>query len=292
MLQRKLKLNLIIKISIIIFISISLMFIVEFIAEATLYSTGHLRTVVFQPNIPTQQTPHYLQENRIRYEAFQKKYPDLPFDVVVALVNANVDFDWYEYIQEVKDPYCYLSLVNKNFSLPKDFTPSDLVQVNGGGTLREKASESYINMRDDAKKENLTLVLRSSFRNYYSQVQSFNDIAVARGYTAALRQVAKAGHSEHQLGLSIDVFHKRYEGGLSSHMRFEDTKEFKWMIQNAHKYGFILRYPENMIDIHGYTYEPWHWRYIGVGAATVMFDKGIMTFEEYYGRYLDPRIHR
>jgi len=276
----------------ILFILIILSFCIgaDTVTEATAYCCDYKQNIFAESNVSSRHIPHFLLVNKSRYDAFQNENPNLPYDVVVALVNANVDFKCYENIQEVKDPYCYLALVNKNFSLPKDFTPSDLVQVNGAGTLREKASESYINMREAAKNENLTLVLRSSFRNYHSQVQSFNIMVERYGYTSALSQSAKPGHSEHQLGLSIDVFHKRYEGGPSSHMHFQDTKEFEWMIHNAHRFGFILRYPKGMKHIHGFVFEPWHWRYIGVDAATVMFDEGILTFEEYYGRYLDPRI--
>ena len=93
---------------------------------------------------------------------------------------------------------------------------------------------------------------------------------------------APAGASEHHTGLCVDVVddaHKDYE--LSQN--FEDRPAFEWLSKNAHKYGFILRYPKDKIDITTYDYEPWHYRFVGVYAATYMYENDL-TLEEFLGK--------
>ena len=92
---------------------------------------------------------------------------------------------------------------------------------------------------------------------------------------------ARAGFSEHQTGLAIDIL--TYNVTLSN---FEETDAFKWLSSNAYKYGFILRYPKGKEDITGYEYESWHYRYVGVEIATQIFEEDI-TFDEYYAYYLE-----
>ena len=91
----------------------------------------------------------------------------------------------------------------------------------------------------------------------------------------ALTCSAKPGHSEHQTGLAVDV-----EGENKDYDNFEDTKEFIWMKNNAHRFGFILRYPKGKEHITGFKYEPWHYRYVGIETATKIFKQNI-TLEEY-----------
>ena len=92
---------------------------------------------------------------------------------------------------------------------------------------------------------------------------------------------ARAGHSEHQTGLAIDI------ADLSlDYDNFEITKEFKWVKENAHKYGFIMRYPKGKFHITGFKYEPWHYRYVGIDVAKKIKEAGI-TFDEYYAYYVE-----
>ena len=91
---------------------------------------------------------------------------------------------------------------------------------------------------------------------------------------------ARPGHSEHQTGLAVDVM-----GSNNDYDEFEKSIEFSWMKENAHKYGFILRYPKGKENITGFKYEPWHYRYVGLITATRIFKENI-TLEEYYNKYL------
>ena len=92
---------------------------------------------------------------------------------------------------------------------------------------------------------------------------------------------ARAASSEHETRYAIDVadFYDKNDS-------FKDTESYQWMLNNAHKYGFILRYPNNKTDITGFKYEPWHYRYVGVEVATEIYNQKI-TFDEYYMMYLE-----
>ena len=232
-------------------------------------------------------TSNYFFGFETRYNNFHKKHQDLPIEVIVHLVNANVDIEGYSDPKEVTDPYDYLVLMNKNFVLPSNFRPSDLRNLNGGrGRLREAAANAYNEMRDEAREEGLSFIVMSSYRSFYTQRRIFNNSVSRAGLARALMQIARPGHSEHQTGLAVDILHRSNVSTLRS-ANFQDTEEFEWLTQNAHRFGFILRYPEGMEDLHGYIFEPWHWRYVGEEVATFMFEQGITTFEEYHGMHRD-----
>ena len=96
------------------------------------------------------------------------------------------------------------------------------------------------------------------------------------------RYSARPGHSEHHLGLAIDI---GAPGG--SQRDFVNTPEYEWVKENCHKYGFIIRYLEETEEITGYEFEPWHLRYVGIDISTDMRNKGINNFEEYHVKYLE-----
>ena len=107
-------------------------------------------------------------------------------------------------------------------------------------------------------------------------------IVIKRVYNPYSGYSAPPGASEHQLGLAMDITLAKYNGTLS--VNFGNTKEGAWIRENAHKYGFIVRYLQGKEEVTGYKYEPWHIRYLGVDLATELYEKGI-TLEEYYGEY-------
>ena len=233
---------------------------------------------------------HYLEKNSGRYEAYQAANPETPFDIVVAYVNANVDKPYYEDVETTGNPAYIRAFMSKHFALPSFYAPSDLVAFSGGGELRAEAAAAFIEMRGAAAEAGLHLAIRSSYRSHGSQVASYDLVAGNYGVAGAEASVARPGHSEHQLGLALDVMHKEGTTGPLTVQGFEDSMQYVWLLEHGYEYGFILRYPKEYVDITGFTYEPWHWRYVGVGTAAVMHDKGIATFDEYYGRYLAPDV--
>ena len=187
---------------------------------------------------------------------------------------------FYKNIKDVKKPYKLDTLVNKNNRLYKYYRPYDLTKINETYSnknkyLRRDACKHFELLSKDAKSDGYRIIAVSTYRSYFYQKELFNHYVKTKGPKKALIASAKEGHSEHQLGLSVDV-----EGSNFDYNKFEESKEFKWMIDNAYKYGFILRYPKGKEYITGFKYEPWHFRYVGVKIAKFIHDKKI-TLEEY-----------
>lgn len=182
--------------------------------------------------------------------------------------------------QGIFDPSSLTVCVNRKSTLSSDYKPTDLVlpdvrAVNSSNRLymRKEAASALEELFKAAEDENYYLYAVSGYRSYSYQKSIYNPYS---GYSAP------AGASEHQLGLAMDITLAKYNGALS--VDFGNTKEGKWIKENAHKYGFIIRYLQGKEDITGYNYEPWHLRYLGVDLATELYEKNI-TLEEYYGDY-------
>ncbi|MGF2716768.1 M15 family metallopeptidase, partial [Bacillus cereus] len=177
-------------------------------------------------------------------------------------------------------------VVNKKNKLPDNYKPKDLVVPNVSfayegveekSHLRKEASNSLEKLFELAKKDGIQLNAVSGFRSAEYQTKVYNRNVKQDGKEYADKFSAKPGHSEHQTGLSIDVSSKAYNNKLEQ--GFANTKEGKWLESNAHKTGFIIRYPKGKEDITGYSYEPWHIRYVG-DIAEDIYNKGL-TLEEY-----------
>jgi len=134
----------------------------------------------------------------------------------------------------------------------------------------------------DKEEEGVYIRNLSAYRSYSRQSAIYNNYKKEHGLKWTDKWSARAGHSEHQTGLALDVTKK----GMSTFTGFENTKEFTWISNNAHKFGFILRYPDGKNYITGYGYEPWHYRYVGVDVATYIYENDI-TFEEYYAYFIE-----
>ena len=142
------------------------------------------------------------------------------------------------------------------------------------------AAKALEKMFHAAEKKNVILCGVSGYRSYERQKSIYNRNVALHGKKATDALSAKPGSSEHQTGLTIDVSASSVSYLLTQ--RFADTKEGKWLAKNAHKYGYIVRYPKGKSKITGYSYEPWHIRYVGVTVATYLY-KNKLTLEEYYG---------
>lgn len=202
-------------------------------------------------------------------------------------VSRNVDFNkvgTYEIIYEVSDSFANKSLekriinvienieityikgillVNKKYHLPANYNPG----------VNSEAYDALKRLQSDGMKEGYYLPLLSGFRSYETQKYLFNSYVKKDGVEKASTYSARPGQSEHQTGLAFDV------GEISD--CFGNTSAGIWLSENAHKYGFIIRYLKGKEEITGYKYEPWHIRYIG-SAAEEIYNRGI-TLEEYLG---------
>lgn len=228
---------------------------------------------------------YFIFENTDRYLAYHKENEDKNSTDVVAIVNVSGDYDHYTNISKADTSKENLILVNKYNYLDKDYEPDNLWDVKnwyafGDNKIVEEVYDAFIEMFNDAKEENLSLIITSGFRTYKLQEELYEEYQDDYGTTEADRIAARPGFSEHQTGLCLDIM--TYSTNMED---FESTKEFEWMQKNAYKYGFILRYPKGKEYITGYDYESWHYRYVGKEVAEEINKLGI-TFDEYYAYYV------
>jgi D-alanyl-D-alanine carboxypeptidase len=166
------------------------------------------------------------------------------------------------------------------------------VQNPFGLQLREEAAVAAADLASAmAADDKGTLILNSGFRTYKNQQGLYNRTRDTRGLAVAEKLSARPGHSEHQLGLAADFSVKGQ--GCVIMVCFGKTEAGIWLAENAHEFGFVLRYPKGYRPITGFQYEPWHFRYVGFELATEMKTKGIKTLEEFWGLgsapdYTDP----
>lgn len=229
---------------------------------------------------------YFLIKNLDKYLEYSDKNSDLDLQEVVALVNVHRDKDYYDDMEETDTSLGNIMLVNKYNALSKDYEVENLTNISktyGYGDnkkLNKEAYDAFIDLAEDAKKEGYTILIVSSYRSYKDQEDVWKDYKASFGTRKADAYAARAGSSEHETGLAIDVADYYDEND-----KFEDTDSFKWMQANAHKYGYILRYPKGKENITGYSYEAWHYRYVGIETATKVYNEGI-TYDEYYEYYL------
>ncbi|GAB0167727.1 M15 family metallopeptidase [Lysinibacillus sp. CTST325] len=190
--------------------------------------------------------------------------------------------------QTVADPESITVLVNKKNGFPEGYEPKDLVYPNvpfifnekiEKRMMREEAAKYLEKMFHAANKQNIHLAGVSAYRSSQTQTTLFNNYVERDGIEKAKTYSAVPGTSEHQSGLAIDV--SGSDGSCAADDCFANTEEAAWLEDNAHKYGYIIRFPKDKENITGYQYEPWHIRYIGVNLATELYNKGL-TLEEYY----------
>ena len=200
--------------------------------------------------------------------------------IIYILLLIILENDFYKDVNTLYNPTSYDYLVNKNNKLTSDYIPNDLEIIDikyscKNKYLRKEARINFENMTKNAKKEGFNIVAVSTYRSYEYQEKLYNNYVLDKGFYYADMASARAGHSEHQTGLAVDVANESLD-----YVNFESTKEFDWMKKNAHKYGFILRYPIGKFHITGFKYEPWHYRYVGIDIATYIY-KNKLTLEEY-----------
>ena len=182
-----------------------------------------------------------------------------------------------------------LVLINKEIRLPSSYYPKDLVNLDksiktsyGSNQLRKEAAGTLLELFRAAKKKGFTLNVNSAYRSYQTQVATYNYWVSQVGLEQADRFSARPGHSQHQLGTTVDITSALVNYKLLS--SFGNTVEGKWLVENSYKYGLVLSYPAGHENITGYTYEPWHFRYIGVGNAKKWKASGFIL-EQYLQKY-------
>ena len=188
-----------------------------------------------------------------------------------------------------------LKLVNFEHALNETFEPTELAEVDNVYVADSRIVDATKKMIADARsKDNVRIIALSAYRDYKYQMELFENkvqrLQQEKGYSVgkareeAKTVVAYPGTSEHQLGLALDLVDARHVKLDESQ---ENTAAYKWLYEHCAEYGFIVRYPNGKTDITGIIYEPWHFRYVGVEAATYIMENGI-TLEEYLSDHYIP----
>ncbi|WAP53047.1 M15 family metallopeptidase [Arthrobacter sp. ATA002] len=180
-------------------------------------------------------------------------------------------------VPEFDSPASISVVVNKDRPLDAGYVPPDLIDA-GGVLLRAEAGHAYLRMSAGAAEASAAITAVSGFRPANMQADLHSSYTDSYGGPAAEALSARPGHSEHQTGLAVDIANP--DGACSLQSCFDGTPAGSWAAGNGHRYGFVVRYPAGAEAITGYSYEPWHLRYVGEEMARQMFDAGI-TLEEF-----------
>lgn len=177
-----------------------------------------------------------------------------------------------------------LLLVNRSNAIPDGYAPTELTELSNGQSVDKRIYPSLQSMFDDARAQGVYPVVSSGYRTAKQQqsemddkIQEYIDDGKSEDEARALAAtyVAQVGYSEHEAGLAIDIVAKANKS--------DDDTVWAWMKEHCAEYGFILRYPDGKEGVTGMSYEPWHFRYVGVEAAQKIMGAGI-TLEEYLGQ--------
>lgn len=258
--------------------------IIAFLLSANTY------TVVY-----TQESREEIEKTGIVIEDIVQKTPEEKISPIKAVIRnsapAPTTSSWWDYPSDIKGVTRsgddLLVLVNKEYQLPSTYAPTDLVSICSNVTnLRCVNNTNFLNrsilisdlqeMINSATKDGIDLSVRSAYRSYSTQQSTYNYwLSVNGGNVGATDQIsARPGHSQHQLGTAIDFSSAEINDGLGG--TFASTQASKWLANNAWKYGFVISYPAGYENITGYSYESWHYRYIGKANAQDMINSGMI----------------
>jgi D-alanyl-D-alanine carboxypeptidase len=179
-----------------------------------------------------------------------------------------------------------LILVNKENELDAEYSPNDLTDIiyyakdrtAKGRFMRKEAAEAFHALSEEAALEGYEIVVTTAYRSYEFQSDLYYGYVNTKGQTWADKYSARPGTSEHQTGLAADCSSPSVGYQLTA--AFGDTEEGIWLKNHCNEFGFIIRYPQGKEEITGYNYEPWHIRYVGMKAASIIKEKN-WTFEEF-----------
>ncbi len=233
---------------------------------------------------------YYMDKNLEKYLTYQELTKEKDYTNIVAIINTHRDNDYYTNINDAIYELNTSMLVNKYYKLNSEYTPDDIISisssyawgVNNSKTIRQVTFDAYLKMFNAAKENGINLMINSSYRTYQEQELVYKNYENKYGTEYADEIAARPGHSEHQTGLALDIFCTTN----SNTKTFKDSEAYQWLLNNSYKYGFILRYPEGKENITGFTFESWHYRYVGDEIAKYIYENNI-TFDEYYAYFIE-----
>lgn len=183
-------------------------------------------------------------------------------------------------------------LINKDNPLNQDYIPNNLIETDNNENNFHNYEDPYLKptvdkviypyfleMQKAATREGINIIVDSGYRSYEYQKIVWNSFLEKIGLEETKKCVAPPGASEHQSGLAIDIAY--IINGIYTDDINENQRETQWLFNNSYKYGFILRYPKDKEEITEYSFEPWHYRFVGLELAQELYENNI-TLEEYY----------
>ena len=234
--------------------------------------------------------PYYIDNYLQKYLNYQKEHQDKSSKDIVTIINTHIDQPFYQNDITTDISLGKFVILNKYYHTDKTYpNEEELVTIDGkyhiNGTetrLNKECYEAFLKMFEAAKAagDEYAFKLKSAYRSYDTQVSTYNYWVSQDGKETADTYSARAGYSEHQTGYAFDIRDYNY-----IHEDYSKSTSFTWVSQNAHKYGFIIRFPKGKEHITGYQYESWHYRYCGIECATYIYENDI-TFEEYYEYFI------
>lgn len=228
---------------------------------------------------------YFLFDNLDKYIEYQKENDEEENSKIVAIINTEANVDWFDNEKQTDVSKKELMLVNRIYGLNSDFEAEHIESVPikyayDGMKLSKVVINNIADLCDSAYEEGYTFVVSEGYRTYKEQSKLYNNYADSFGKSEADKYVARPGHSEYETGLSFDLvpYNKQYKNPKKS-------EEYKWLRDNAYKYGFIFRFESGKEDLTGLDEDIWRLRYVGTNAALTIKNEGI-CFEEYYAYYV------
>ena len=226
---------------------------------------------------------YFKEDNLERYFNYYKDNSDMDYTDIITYVNIGLDNEYYTNVVDIDNQDDMKVIVNKYHKLDNDYVPSDLETISSkyqwlgrSNKLRHDARVAFEEMCAAAAEDGIHIYAGSGYRSFTTQKYLYDTYVKKDGFKEAETYSARAGYSEHQTGLAMDIANKN--GFISL-----GDKEYDWLVNNSYKYGFILRYPKGSETITGYMYEEWHYRYLGKEAAKEIKNTGL-TYDEYMAR--------
>lgn len=227
-----------------------------------------------------------LTDRYIAYDDGKKNVQD-----VVTYVNIGLDQPYFTNVDIIKDTDNVLMLINKYHRLPDDYEPKNLVKTPNACVigedyscqsepqyLRREVAYAFSDLVQAGKAEQINIKAIASYRSYAYQKNLYDYYAQSQGKDYADKYYARPGQSEHNSALAVDVTINN-----ENFNEIESSQHYDWLLTHIADYGFILRYPEDKVDVTGYQYESWHLRYVGKDVAKDIVKQGL-TLDEYIAR--------
>lgn len=223
---------------------------------------------------------YFLFKNLDKYLEYKKENNSKNNGDIVAIINTEANIDWLDNEKEADTSKGDLILVNRIYGLSSDYEPNDIVDIPSlyayaGKKISNSILNDIITLIEAGKEEGYTFVVSDGYRSYKEQENIYNNYKNSFGESEADIYVAKPGHSEYQTGLSFDLM--PYNKVIDNP---SESEEYKWLKENAYKYGFIFRFPNDKENLTKFNSSTWRLRYVGSEASTIIYNENL-CLEEY-----------